>query len=413
MEKTTSYRDLLRMADLPMLMLATILSRLASRMFILTLVLLALAQFSSPALAGWLSFSAMAPGLLFSPIAGAVLDRVGPTVAIRIDMMASTVFAGGIAVACAVGWGSPSVLVILTVGYSLAMPLGAAGTRTLLPRLIPSHAHDRANAVDTAIWAVVDIVGPLSAGLVVAWLGAEAAMSGIAVLYAGAAICFFGVRRLPGLAQAGTSLLRQTVEGIQIVAQQATLRGLAISYSLYQITWGALYVVVPVFVVEHYAIEDGSSLTGMLWAGMGLAGGVGALLAGHLRTARRERNVMAIGMIVTALAAWPVAAEFGFGGLAIGLMLAGLVSGPIDVALLTLRQRRTDPRQLGRVMSISMSLNLSGFPLGSALAGMVITSSLSATFILAGVASVIAAIATITIPSDARSAISRSSAPGG
>jgi len=68
---------------------------------------------------------------------------------------------------------------------------------------------------------------------------------------------------------------------------------------------------------------------------------------------------------------------------------------------LTLRQRRTDPRQLGRVLSISMSLNLAGFPLGSAVAGMLITTSLSATFVLAGVASVIAAVATTTIPDDA------------
>jgi predicted MFS family arabinose efflux permease len=105
------------------------------------------------------------------------------------------------------------------------------------------------------------------------------------------------------------------------------------------------------------------------------------------------------------LAAWPVAAEFGFGGLAIGLMLAGVMSGPIDVALLTLRQRRTDPQQLGRVLSISMSLNLAGFPLGSAIAGMVITTSLSATFVLAGIASIIAAIATTSIPRDTARAV--------
>jgi hypothetical protein len=58
-------------------------------------------------------------------------------------------------------------------------------------------------------------------------------------------------------------------------------------------------------------------------------------------------------MVITALAAWPVAAESGYGRLAVGLILAGVVSGPIDVALLTLRQCRTDPQQLGRIMSIS------------------------------------------------------------
>ena len=60
-------------------------------------------------------------------------------------------------------------------------------------------------------------------------------------------------------------------------------------------------------------------------------------------------------------------------GLAMGLMLIALAAGPIDVGLLTLRQRRTDPAELGRVLSVSMSLNLAGIPLGSALAGMLMT----------------------------------------
>ncbi|HEV2506346.1 MAG TPA: MFS transporter [Mesorhizobium sp.] len=220
---------------------------------------------------------------------------------------------------------------------------------------------------------------------------------------AGAAVCLSCVQRLPGLAPRHTSLLRQSIEGIEMVARQPTLRGLAVSYSFYQISWGVLVVVVPVFVAERYGVTESSSVTGSLWAAMGIAGGIGALMAGHLRTTGRERHVMAIGMVITALAAWPVAAEFGLGGLAIGLMIAGVVSGPIDVALLTLRQRRTDPHQLGRVMSISMSLNLAGFPLGSAIAGMVITQSMSAAFVIAGIASVIAAVATASIPRDTAS----------
>lgn len=404
MEKQNSYRDLMTIHGLPPLIIAATLSRLAARMFVLTLVLFVLDRFSSPALAGWLTFAAIVPGLLISPIAGVLLDRVGPTIAVRIDMIASALFIAAMSFAGWAGLANPPVLFVLVMLFSLAGPLGAAGTRTLLPRLVPTHALDRANALDTAIWAVVDVVGPAIAGVIVALHGPEAALSMIAIAYGAAAVCLARVPLLPGLASKQTSFLRQTIEGVQIVARQPTLRGLAISYSLYQITWGALYVVVPVFVANHYATAVGSSVTGLLWGAMGIAGGVGALFAGHLRTAGRERHIMAVGMIITALAAWPVAAEFGFGGLAIGLMLAGVMSGPIDVALLTLRQRRTDPQQLGRVMSISMSLNLSGFPIGSAIAGMVITSSLSATFVLAGIASVVAAIATVSIPSDATQA---------
>lgn len=398
--KENSYRALLQVCGLVPLIVAATLSRLAGRMFILTLVLFVLSRFALPALAGWLTFAAIVPGLIVSPIAGVLLDRVGPTIAVRIDMIASAIIVAVISLVSWLDWSTPPVLFALVLLYSLAGPLGAAGTRTLLPRLVPSHVRDRANALDTAIYAVVDVVGPAMAGMIVALFGPEAALSTIAFFYAGAATCLSFVPLLPGLASRHISFTKQALEGVAIVARQPTLRGLAISYSLYQLTWGILYVVVPVFVASHYTESVGSSVTGFLWAAMGIAGGIGALFAGHLRTAGREASIMAAGMVITALAAWPVAAEFGFGGLAIGLMLAGVMSGPIDVALLTLRQRRTNSQQLGRVMSISMSLNLAGFPVGSALAGIVITSSLSATFVLAGVASLAAAVSTISIPSD-------------
>jgi len=400
MEQQNSYRDLLKIPGLFPLILAATLSRLAGRMFFLTLVLLVLAQFSSPVLAGWLTFAAVVPGLIVSPVAGVLLDRAGPTIAVKIDLIVSAGFVAAISFAGWEGWSSPPVLFILVMLFSLAGPLGTAGTRTLLPRLVPHDALDRANALDAAVYAIADVVGPAMAGVVVARVGSEAAMTIIAAAYTGAAICLSHVQRLPGSASTQASFLGEALEGIQIVARQPTLRGLAVSYSLYEITWGALYVAIPVFVAEHYAAAGSSSVTGLLWAAMGIAGSVGALLAGHVRTTHRERRVMASGMVVTAFAVWPVAGEFGFGGLAIGLMLAGVMSGPITVALLTLRQRRTDPQQLGRVMSISIGLNMVGFPLGSAIAGMVITESLSATFVLAGTASVVAAIATVCIPPD-------------
>jgi len=108
---------------------------------------------------------------------------------------------------------------------------------------------------------------------------------------------------------------------------------------------------------------------------------------------------MAIGMLGTAIAMWPLAAEFGLIGLIFGLMLVGAMAGPIDVGALTLRQRRTDPAELGRVLSVSMSLNMAGGPLGSALAGALVTWSLSGTFVGAALASVLAAAAGALIPS--------------
>jgi MFS family permease len=397
--RPTSYRDLLGVADLPALLAAAALSRLANSMLSLAIILYALQRFSSPALAGWLSFALVGPGLVVSPLAGALLDRIGPAFAVTVDMAASSALIVLLILADRFGWASPTMLLVLVAAFSLTNPLSRAGVRTLLPGLVPSEALDRANALDTSIYAATDVLGPGVTGLLVGFLGSSPAFIAIALAYAGAAFFISLVRRLPGAAPAG-SLLGQALEGIAVVVRQATLRGLAISYSLYQVAWGVFFVVVPVLAVRNFPPGIGSSVAGFMWAAAGFAGGIGALVAGHLRTSGRERAVMAIGMLVMALAVWPVASEFGFYGLIVGLLIAGTVGGPIDVGLLTLRQRRTNPRHFGRVLSVSMSLNVVGFPLGSALAGVLMTHSLLATFLLASIASALGAAAAMAIPRD-------------
>ena len=90
-------------------------------------------------------------------------------------------------------------------------------------------------------------------------------------------------------------------------------------------------------------------------------------------------------------------------GLVIGLIVVGLVSGLVNVGLLTLRQRRTDPEQLGRVLAVSISLNLLGMPIGSAVGGFVIERSSALAFVVAGVAAALGAAAMwVMVPNHAR-----------
>jgi hypothetical protein len=72
------------------------------------------------------------------------------------------------------------------------------------------------------------------------------------------------------------------------------------------------------------------------------------------------------------------------------LTLSGLLNGPADIALFTVRQRRTDPAWMGRAFAVSMAFNFMGFPFGAAIAGILATESLPAA-ILMGVAACVAA----------------------
>lgn len=194
------------------------------------------------------------------------------------------------------------------------------------------------------------------------------------------------------------SLPRETMAGLGYLVRHPTLRGLAVAYSLYQVAWGILVVAVPVFVADE--LGDGKAadaMTGALWALAGLAGAAGALVAGHVRPLGRERAFIVLGTLATAVAIYPVGAVLGLAGPTAGLALAGFLEGPVDVGVLTLRQRRADPDRLGRVLAISISLNLAGLPLGSAVGGLLVGGSPVTAYVVAAGASVLAAAATAVL----------------
>jgi hypothetical protein len=87
----------------------------------------------------------------------------------------------------------------------------------------------------------------------------------------------------------------------------------------------------------------------------------------------------------------------GAGGIEVGLVAGmvflaahsvtvGLLQGPLDIALFTVRQRRTDPAWMGRAFAVSMAVNFVGFPIGAAAAGAIATISLPAAVALGVVA---------------------------
>jgi MFS family permease len=391
-----TYRTLLRLPGMRPLLVAACLSRLASGMFTLVVVLYVLDRFHSPALAGWVAFAAVAPGLLVSPLAGALLDRLGAAPAMAVDMAASATMLLLLAVADIAGAVTGPLLLTFVALYSLTRPLTTAGIRVLIPQLVPAQALDLANALDTTSYALINIAGPAAAGVLFALAGPQASLVAIVVFYAAATMGLVPLVRLPRPKRTAgsTSLLTEAAHGVIYLLRHRSLRNLAVSYALYQVSWGILVVTVPVAIIRDLgAGARADAVTGALWAVAAFAGGVGALCAGHLRTDGREKRVLALCMLATAVALYPIGPAFGLVSLAAALLLAGLLEGPIDVGVLSMRQRRTPPAWLGRVLAVSMSVNVSGLPIGSAIGGIVVTISVPLAHAVAAVASVLAAAA--------------------
>lgn len=362
------------------------------------LILFVLARFHSPQLAGATAFLSIFPGLVVSPVAGALLDRYGRVRLILLDYLIAAI---SIALIAALSWLhalQPAALLVISGVASLTNPLSAAGMRSLFPIVAPRHLWERANALDSSGFVLSSLVGAPLAGALISLTGPESALAATAAVFTVAALTVFGMHDPSTPAEHHASILAEAWAGLlYVVRTNATLRGLAITLSTYNMAWGVLEIAIPVLVLNR--LHQPAAAVGIVWGAMGAAGLVSALVSGRINSQGRERGIM-LGAILVGTAAMvvlPFANSIFV--VAAAIVVFGLSNGPFDIALFTLRQRVTDPAWLGRAFAVSMALNFVGAPIGSGFAGPVVGWSLDAALWLAvAIAAVSGLLPLLTIP---------------
>jgi MFS family permease len=378
-----------------------VLGRIGGQMVAVALVLFVLARYHSPQLAGVTAFLTIFPGLVVSPLAGALLDRHGRTRLVVLDYAIAAVSVGLIGLLSAERL-LPAPLLLAIVGIaSLTNPLSSTGARSLFPVLAPPSLWERANALDSSSYVFSTLVGAPLAGALIGLIGPEWALAAAGLVFAAAAAVML---RLPEPATAGGrdgSLILNAWRALEYVVRNATLRGLALTLSTFNLSWGILLIAVPVLVLDR--LHSGPATVGLLWGALGAAGLVSALIAGRVASQGRERQLM-FGAIVAstlAIALLPFATSLAV--VAVAVIVVGVANGPFDIALFTLRQRKTDPAWFGRAFAVSMSVNWIGQPVGSALAGPLIAWSLNgALWVAVGVSLVSAFLPLLAVPASRR-----------
>ena len=358
-------------------------------MWLLILVLFVLGRYHSPQLAGITAFLAVLPGLLLAPLAGALLDRHGRAPLVVADYLIAAAAAGSIAGLSALhALPTPVLLTIVTLA-SLTNPLSVAGARSLFPTLVPRPLWERANALDSSGHVMATLVAAPLAGTLVGLVGGELALAAAGALFGAAAIVMLRLPEPTRAAPSGGSVLLNAWRGLEYVVRNPTLRGIALTLSTFNLGSGVLYIALPVLVIDR--LHGGPATVGLLWGAMGAGGLIAALAAGRFSSLGRERHMMVGAILVSgaAIGVLPFAGSIALVGLA--AVVLGAANGPLDIAMFTLRQRRTDPAWFGRAFAVSMSVNYAGNPIGSALAGPLIGWSLDAALWFAVVISLVAA----------------------
>ena len=368
-----------------------LLARTGLQMVALIFVLLALERYHDPAIAGAVTFLSIAPGLVVSPIAGALLDRHGRTRLVIADYAVEAIALATIAVLGARDALPAPLLLAIVALSSLTNPLSSTGIRTLFPVIVPPRLWERANAIDSNGYVVASVAGPAAAGALVATVGTAGAIVATAAVFALAAVVTIGLRD-PAGANASGSVVGDAWRGVVYVARHPTLRALAIVVSTSNLGWGLVFLALPVLVLTR--LGQGAELVGVLFALVGVAGSFSVLAFGRISSLGREAALMGGSILVMAAAFVAIALAPNGAVIVLAMLAVGAANGPYDVVLFTLRQRRTDPAWLGRAFAVSMALNYAGFPLGSGLGGVVVTRSVEVAFVLAAALEALAAAVT-------------------
>jgi MFS family permease len=183
-------------------------------------------------------------------------------------------------------------------------------------------------------------------------------------------------------------------------------------------------IAIPLLVLDQLGL--GEAAVGLAFAIAGVTGMVSAIVFGRFDTRGREWPMLIVPIalvaptiaillpIATAGRAGSAGAIDPLAGFALILLsqaLFGLLNGPLDIALFTVRQRRTDPTIMGRAFAVSMAANFLGYPVGAAIAGSLAALDLQLALWL-GIAASLAAtvLAAVLIPAHepARSGAARS-----
>ena len=204
-----------------------------------------------------------------------------------------------------------------------------------------------------------------------------------------------GIPDPPSVVDSTGRLLTDALDGLRYAWRNPTIRGLAFSISCLNLAGGITTIVIPLLILKRLGLPE--VLVGVTFALSGVAGMISALIFGRMDTRGREWALLTYPMLAIAPAVALLLPPALIDGLdpAVGLLFLaawaiaiGVANGPLDIALFTIRQRRTDPAWTGRAFAVSMAMNFIGFPIGAALGGALADSSLALAIVPAILASI-------------------------
>jgi MFS family permease len=329
---------------------------------------------------------------LASPLVGVLADRLDR----RVVLVACDLLRAAIAVGLVFVQNLPAL-------YALAFLMGTATTffnptvRAAFPSVVGSGDLTRANALISGTFSVSITVGPALGGLLVAFVGVDAAFAVDAATFLVSA-AFLSRIPLPGRPEAaeGASFLAELGEGFRYLAGAPVALGIVTGAFLATVTANATVPAEAFLAREVFGAGNiGYGLLVSVWGGgMVLGSSLMAVLGD--RAARVGLYLVAVFVTALALAAAGLSPTFVLA--LIVLAVAGTANGVDNVVTDTVLQKRVPEALLGRVFATRFLAFSAGEALAYAGGGFLVELlGTRSTYVLAGAATAVAGLLVLLI----------------
>jgi MFS family permease len=370
---------------LTMLAAATI-SRLGNEITNLAVLWFVLETTGSAARAGLVGFFTLFPIVIALFFGGALVDRFGYRRMSVIADIASAITVAMIPILHhTVGLPLWALLALVFLGAILDTP-GHTARRAMLPDLArrANMPIERATSLLESSSAVVSLVGPILAGVLVAAVGTTSALFvDSATFVISAALIARGIPAVRVARDTASRYMDEVLEGLRFLRASRLLVTIMVAAAVANLFAAPIGgVMLPVF-----AHDQGWSARylGFIFAGFGGGALIGSLVYGVIGPRFRRRPMLAGFFIGIGVAIMLFAIAGSIATAMLLAFLAGLPLGAIGPLLGAVQLERIPEELRGRVLGAVGSVSMSAAPLGMLIAGPIVEwSGTDAGFIIGG-----------------------------
>lgn len=364
--------------DFLLLWQGQLVSQVGSQAFVVAVMYWTMQATGSATLMALLMIGSTLPAIVLGPFAGAVADRHSRKAIILVGDAARGLLMLGIAWLTAANADRPQLVIGALFVASLAGgTIGAVFNPAITAAIVdvvPRARLASANSIAQLSTHGASVAGLALGGILYRQLGAPLLflIDGVSFLISAASEAFV---KLPAPAPRHepiriASYLADARAGSSFLWNDAGLRTLVLAATVLNFTFAPLFVLLPFFVRDN--LHAGPAWYGLLLAALSAGSLSGITAAGFapLTGPQRERLLSAAFLLLPALLIG-IAATGTLTTSVVLLFSAGLLSGSINVFVITLVQLQTDVSMRGRVLSVVFALAQAAMPVAMGISGLV------------------------------------------